>query len=98
MSILLPEKIMQKKVGRDLFDGPCSRYLSYYDIETDDDGWVYARDYLPADFDLVDCVIRGLRKTLVGWCSGTQWDGYRFEPHYIVKYWKLKKKESNERL
>jgi len=61
----------------------------YSEIPTDYTGWVDASLYLPLNFDLVYLKTSD-RKTVIGWYSGTTWDGLRIETEeeIKVKYWK----------
>jgi hypothetical protein len=67
------------------------RTLSYRMVPTDPDGWVDAKKYLPADYDLVLC--KGEGKTVVAWHSCHHWDGLNYKPGSEVNYWKRKKEE-----
>jgi len=78
-----------KKVGKDY-----PVVFSYRDVKTDDDGWVDAAKYLPADFDLVYMKVEG-KKTLSGWMSGNNWEGLRLKEGDKVLYWKRKPEDKN---
>ena len=63
----------------------------YSEIPTDYTGWVDALLYLPLNFDLVYLKTFD-RGTIVGWYSGTSWDGLHFDMDDEIKvmYWKRK--------
>jgi hypothetical protein len=62
--------------------------FSYVNVETDDDGWADAKRFRPADYDLVYFKVEGVKKTLSGWCHGSNWDGLGFKSEYKVICWK----------
>lgn len=62
---------------------------TYSKVHFDDGGWADAKRFLPGDFDLCLLKVKD-RKSLVGWISGTSWDGLNMKPDYEVLYWKKK--------
>ncbi len=76
------------KVGRDKLD-ETGKTLSYRTVKTDFDGWVDAKHYLPADYDLMYLKIKD-KKSSHGWVVGTKWDGLKIEQGDQVLYWKKK--------
>lgn len=69
-----------KKVGLD-------NNFFYTDVEYDADGWVDAKRFMPADFDL--CLLKIEDKSSIpGWASGFNWDGLRVKKKDKVLYWK----------
>jgi len=76
-----------KKVGLDLT-------LSYWNIPADEDGWVDAKQYLPADYDLCFLKLKD-KKSRFGWSSGFSWDGLNITKEDEILYWK-KEKEKKE--
>lgn len=75
--------------GRKLKEKP----TYYRDVKADIDGWVDAKVYLPADFDLVYMKIKG-KPTIVGWSVGKEWIGLRLKDDDEVLYWKKKSEEN----
>mgnify|MGYP003566104828 CR=1 FL=1 len=71
-----------KKVGREY-----PVVFSYDDVKKDMDGWVDAKKYLPADYDLVYMRREG-KKTISGWTFGTNWEGLRLKDDDNILYWK----------
>lgn len=65
--------------------------FSYRNVKTDGDGWVDAKKYHPADYDIV--YIRPKNKpTMTGWHCG-EWIGLRLKDTDEVLYWKKKRDE-----
>lgn len=65
------------------------RGFKYSDVKTDYDGWVDAKIYRSAPFDLVR--MKTQDKTKSGWWTGVKWDGYKFEKSDDILYWKIQK-------
>lgn len=79
-----------KKVGRDYFKDPIR--IQYRHVPLDEDGWVDAEKYLPADYDLV---FMKLEKgpTIAGWSYANGFEGLRLKPDDKVLFWKRKPDE-----
>lgn len=60
---------------------------NYKTILYDSDGWVDAKKYMPADYELCLLKIKD-KKTQPGWASGLKWDGLRIKEEDEVLYWK----------
>lgn len=75
---------MIRKVGTPKSKG---KLWQYGDCEKDYDGWVDATTWLPEDFDLLD-LKTDITKTVKGWWTGHNWDGYRLPEKAKVHYWK----------
>lgn len=80
-----------RKVGRDVVKyekngEPKKRKFSYRDVVYDEDKWVDAKKFLPADFDLM--FLKTKDKTYPGWSSGVKWDGLNVPKNLEVLYWK----------
>lgn len=68
----------------------------YSNVETDFDGWVDVRKFLPADFDL--CFLRMKNNTVkTGWAVGGKFDGLRINHDDHVISWK-KNRDVTERI
>jgi len=67
------------KTGKD-------RKVAYRDLKYDEDKWVDASLFLPADFDLV--YLKTKEKTYSGWAVGNTWDGLKHKLDSEVLYWK----------
>ena len=64
---------------------------TYKDVKYDIDGWVDAKKYLPADYDL--CLMKTKSRTLYGWYSGLSWDGMKIKDSDQILFWKRKQQE-----
>jgi hypothetical protein len=62
-------------------------YLTYKDVPKNEDGWAESREFLPKLYDLVWMVLND-DKTIIGWHTGTGWEGYRFKKEDVVGLWK----------
>lgn len=82
---------VRKKVGMRYPDAP-DDYFRYYDCKKDNNGWVNAKSYLPADYDLMHLKLH-TGKVVFGWISGTNWDGLRIKPGDEVLFWRKSDKE-----
>ena len=51
------------------------------------DGWVNAKEFMPANFDLCELKING-KKNRGGWAVGSKFDGLNIKPSDEVLYWK----------
>lgn len=60
--------------------------IGYTDIEYDCDGWVDAKRFAPAQFDLVR--LKTQRHTINGWHTGEKWFSLRLRDIDNVLYWK----------
>jgi hypothetical protein len=63
-------------------------YFSYHQVTKDEDGWVDASLFLPADYDLLYLKIKGKKGTIRGWISGHEWDGLKYKSGDVVELWK----------
>ena len=68
--------------------GSVDKKFSYSDVEFDKDGWADVSKYLPILYDLM-LLKDGAGKNLVGWYSGSQWDGLRYKGQNVT-HWKRK--------
>ncbi len=80
-----------RKVGLDVVKyekngEPKKRKFSYQDVQYDEDKWVGAKKFLPADFDLL--FMKTKDKTYPGWSVGKKWDGLNVPENLEVLYWK----------
>lgn len=73
--------IFDKKLGK-------KRLTRYDEVEYDDDEWVDASRYMPADFDMMNLKVRDRERIMPGWATGKKWDGLNIKPDYQVLYWK----------
>jgi hypothetical protein len=72
-----------RKIGID-------KTLTYKNIPRDQDGWVNAKNYMPADFDL--CLLKITNKPIIaGWSNGLSWDGLKIKKTDEVLKWKDKR-------
>lgn len=62
-------------------------FNTYTNIKQDIDGWVDARHYVPADFDLCQIKIKD-KKSRMGWVQGRVWDGLKLVKNDEILYWK----------
>lgn len=76
-----------RKVGR-IYDDP-DRAFSYINIYFDNEKWADASKFLPGDFDLCYCKVKGESRILPGWHTGFSWDGSKIKPSHEILYWKL---------
>lgn len=76
------------KIGRDLVP-ETGKKLSYRTVKSDCDGWVDAKKYLPADYDLMYLKIKD-KKSSHGWITGCKWDGLHISAGDEILYWKRK--------
>lgn len=84
------------QVGRTVIKGSGKkRILCYRDAFCDEDGWVDAHRFLPAEYDLV-FLKHASGKTREGWRSGICWDGLKIDKTKEVIYWKRKLESSDE--
>lgn len=67
---------------------------TYANVEQDIEGWVDAKRFVPADFDLCQLKIKG-KKSKMGWVVGFKFDGLHVSQDDEVLYWK-KQKEPKE--
>lgn len=67
--------------------------LNYSSIPYEQDGWVDAKKFMPADFDLCFLKIKN-KKSRFGWATGFKWDGLNIDEDDEVLYWKIKKEKS----
>lgn len=72
---------------RELKPSGKKRY-SYKDVVHAENGWVNARLYLPADYDLMAVKVKGRNSILSGWCVGRNWEGGTLENQDEVLFWK----------
>lgn len=77
-----------KKIGYHKYLSGDER-LTYKTVPKDIDGWVEAKDFLPADYDLVYLRIKN-RKIRIGWINGLKWDGAHVNPKDHILAWKKK--------
>lgn len=84
--------IITKKDPKSKKDKRTTVFYSYADCESDFDGWVDCKRFLPADFDLVHMRLKRNR-TIPGWVNGSTWEGLRIKPDDEVKYWKRKEED-----
>lgn len=75
------------KLGRDKTEE--GKTFTYRHLKTDPDGWVDAKKYLPADYDLMYLKIKD-KKSCSGWAVGTKWDGLHISSGDEILYWKRK--------
>lgn len=67
---------------------------TYKSVEQDCDGWVDAKRFFPADYDLCQLKIKD-KKSQTGWATGMKFDGLKVSSSDEVLYWK-KQKEPKE--
>lgn len=81
-----PQKVAQDVVKYEKNGELKKRRLNYQDVKYDADGWVDAKKFLPADFDLL--FMKNKKCTYRGWSHGTKWDGLNVPEDIEVLYWK----------
>ncbi len=62
-------------------------FVSYNDVEFDENGWADAEKFLPEDYDLVSIRVEG-KKDTYGWVVGEYWDGVLLRSRDKVIAWK----------
>ena len=80
---------MINKVGERFFDGKNKRTFLYKDVIYDENGWVDARRFLPADYDLLYLKIKD-KPRRIGWSVGTKWDGLKIKKEDEILEWNKK--------
>lgn len=76
------------KVGVDkINDNGKIRTLAYRDVVYDSKKRANAKLYLPGNFDLVNLYLAD-KRVVIGWHTGTQWDGKRVKPTDKILAWK----------
>lgn len=75
------------QVGELLCHNKIRRYLTYRNIEKDENQWVLAKDFLPISFDLCKLKLSS-GKVKMGWYTGSGWDGYQAKDSDHVIFWK----------
>ena len=78
-------KFSKKEVGK-------RYYLTYYDVEYTDDGWVNPKKYKPLACDMVTIEVHtpeGKIKNLNGWWTGFEWEALHLQPQDTVRQWRL---------
>ncbi len=63
----------------------------YKDVESDMEGWIDSKKYLPKEYDL--CLLNCGNKLKPGWHTGTIWDGSQIKETDTVLSWKRIKDE-----
>ena len=79
-------KFSKKEVGK-------RYYLTYYDVEYNDDGWVNPKKYKPLACDIVTILVQNTKterqRSLSGWWTGFIWEALHLTEDDKVLAWRL---------
>lgn len=78
------------QVNKTIRDGRIK--YNYKDVQSEFDGWIDVKKYLPADYDL--CLLKTASRILHGWYALGSWDGLKLKDSDVILYWKRKKDDS----
>ncbi len=82
-----------KRVGKPYL----GKVLYYRDVPRSQDGWVDPKKFLPKEHELRDLLIERIGRShmveVIGWSTGSAWDGYKlFKDDKVIK-WRVKNED-----